>query len=74
MLPYICLPFMLAFAKYLHLPKMFPLETYGTFHVKGSTVGWVGMVVVLVWKPGKIVNSVQFEPTFFFNCLPWQPN
>lgn len=65
---------MFAFAKCLHFPKMLPLETHGIFHVKWSTVGWVGMVVVLVWKPGKTVNSVQFEPTFFFNCLTWQLN
>jgi len=65
---------MFAFAEYLHLRQMFHLETYGTFHVKQSTVGWVGMVVVLLWKPGKIVNLVQCEPTFFFNCLTWQLN
>lgn len=70
----ISLSYMFTFAKCLHFPKMLHLETYGMFHVKQSTVAWVGMVVVLVWKPGKIVNSVQFEPTSFFNCLAWQLN
>lgn len=27
------------------------------------------MVLIVMWKLGKIVNLVQFEPTFFFKRL-----
>lgn len=37
---------------------MFPLETHGTFHIEGNIVVWVEMVLIVMWKLGKIVNLV----------------